>query len=216
MLKISILTDNPKSWILPFVEKIKTHLAGKYELNHCFSFDDIVEGEIAFFLGCERIVPGNVLSRNKHNIVIHPSDLPKGKGFSPLAWQILEGENSIPIVLFEAVEEVDAGVIYYKDILEFQGNELNDDIKDAQGRKTVELVLRFLESYPDVPGIEQSGKGTVYPRRTTTDSELDIDKSIKDQFNLLRVVDNEKYPAFFELNGYKYILKIYPSETKQD
>lgn len=216
MLKISILTDNPKSWVLPFVEKIKAYLAGKYELNHCFSFDDIVEGDIAFFLGCERIVPGKVLSRNKHNIVIHPSDLPKGRGFSPLAWQILEGKNNIPIVLFEAVEEVDAGVIYYKDVLEFQRHELDDEIKDAQGRKTVELVLRFLENYHDVPGIEQSGEPTFYPRRTTKDSELDIDKSIKDQFNLFRVVNNEKYPAFFKLNGHKYVLKIYKSEINQD
>lgn len=30
-----------------------------------------------------------------------------------------------------------------------------------------------------------------------------------EQFNLLRIADNENYPAFFILNGQKYILKIY-------
>ena len=39
-------------------------------------------------------------------------------------------------------------------------------------------------------------------------NKLDIDKTIRDQFQLLRIVDNEKYPAYFELNGCKYILRI--------
>jgi len=43
---------------------------------------------------------------------------------------------------------------------------------------------------------------------TLNDSRLDIDRSIKEQFNLLRVVGNEEYPAFFEINGHKYLLKI--------
>ena len=28
------------------------------------------------------------------------------------------------------------------------------------------------------------------------------------QFNLLRVVDNERYPAFFELDGRRYTIQI--------
>ena len=40
------------------------------------------------------------------------------------------------------------------------------------------------------------------------DSLLDFNKTITEQFNLLRVVDNDKYPAFFENQGEKYFLKI--------
>ena len=36
----------------------------------------------------------------------------------------------------------------------------------------------------------------------------DSNKSLKEQFNLLRIVDNINYPAFFELDRHKYILKI--------
>ena len=35
-----------------------------------------------------------------------------------------------------------------------------------------------------------------------------MSKSIDEQFNLLRVCDNERYPAFFYKDGVKYILKI--------
>ena len=43
----------------------------------------------------------------------------------------------------------------------------------------------------------QVGKSEFYSKRTPKDSELDINKSIKDQFNLLRICNNEQFPAFF-------------------
>ena len=46
-----------------------------------------------------------------------------------------------------------------------------------------------------------------------SDSRLDPDDTIAQQFNLLRVVDNERYPAFFELLGRRYILKIEAADT---
>jgi len=47
-----------------------------------------------------------------------------------------------------------------------------------------------------------------YLRRRPEDSRLDPDKTIREQFNLLRVVDNEKYPAFFDLHGQRFLLKV--------
>ena len=40
------------------------------------------------------------------------------------------------------------------------------------------------------------------------DSELDIKKSIKDQFDKLRIVDNNKYPPFFLINKKIYTIRI--------
>jgi methionyl-tRNA formyltransferase len=54
----------------------------------------------------------------------------------------------------------------------------------------------------------QAGLPTYYKRRTPEDSELDPDKPLRDQFNLLRVADNDQYPAFFRHLGHKYVLKI--------
>jgi methionyl-tRNA formyltransferase len=45
--------------------------------------------------------------------------------------------------------------------------------------------------------------------RNASDSEININKSIKSQFNLLRICDNEKYPAFFKYKNCKFILKIF-------
>jgi len=54
----------------------------------------------------------------------------------------------------------------------------------------------------------QSGVESFYPKRTPKDSNLDINKTIKEQFNLLRIVNNEEFPAFFEIDGHRYALKI--------
>ena len=44
-----------------------------------------------------------------------------------------------------------------------------------------------------------------YPKKIV---ELNINKSIKEQFNLLRIADPENYPSFFYKNGKKIILKV--------
>lgn len=47
------------------------------------------------------------------------------------------------------------------------------------------------------------GKESFYPKRSPKDSELDINKSLNEQFNLLRIASNEDFPAFFYKDGKK-------------
>jgi methionyl-tRNA formyltransferase len=72
------------------------------------------------------------------------------------------------------------------------------------------LCLQFIDEYPQIldRARVQKGQASFYPRRRPADSRLDPEKSIAAQFDLLRVVDNEKYPAFFEYRGKKFQLKI--------
>ncbi len=50
-----------------------------------------------------------------------------------------------------------------------------------------------------------------YPKRTPIDSELNPNMSIVEQFDLMRVCDENRYPAFFYFKGYRYkiVLKKY-------
>lgn len=204
---IQILVDNPKSWVIPYAQELMSILAKKtFEVKLIHSHNEIAKGDILILLSCERILKN--LSLNKHNLVVHPSNLPQGKGWSPLTWQILEGKNEIPITLFEATEKVDSGGIYLKDMIYLEGHELVDEVREKQGKKTIELILKFIDNYPNNPIIAQQGESSYYPKRSPQDSELDIFKTIDEQFNLLRVCDNDRYPAFFVRNGIKYILRI--------
>lgn len=211
---VQILVDNPNSWILEYAKQLSESVASKFgfETRLLSDHDEVVSGDILCLLSCQKIF--KKLDLNKHNLVVHESELPKGKGWSPLTWQILEGKNRIPITLFEAAERVDAGQIYDQAYIELSGDELLSEIKHLQGVKTIELIEKFLENVDIVEGTEQEGEETFYPKRTRKDSEIDVSKSIKEQFNLLRVCDNKRYPAFFTMNGKKYILKIYKEENE--
>lgn len=204
-MRITILTDNPNSWMLPYVDLLKSKL-DQDEIHHVYNSTEVVDGDILFMLSCERIVSSQTLSKNKNNIVVHPSKLPQGRGWSPLAWQILEGCNDIPFSLFEATEGVDEGPVYIVDYLRLTGTELNEEIKDLQGKKVVEMCVKYREGYYEP--IPQEGEVSYYSKRTAKDSELDIDKSLCEQFNLLRVVDNERYPAYFYIGDQKYKVRI--------
>ena len=59
------------------------------------------------------------------------------------------------------------------------------------------------------PGNSEVGHLTIGAGRVIIQDLSMINKSIKDQFNLLRIVDDERYPAFFEIDGSKYFIKIY-------
>ena len=78
---ISILVDSPNSWIMPFAEKLVGELNQKgHNVRLCHDNQEIEKGDFAFFVGCEKIVSQAVLNLNKHNLVIHESALPLGKG----------------------------------------------------------------------------------------------------------------------------------------
>ena len=207
---IAILSDRT-SWLNDYIQELMLDwLAAGHRVQWVHDKKELRPGDFCFYLSCGQIVPANILSQYRHNLVVHESDLPRGKGWSPLTWQILEGKNRIPATLFEAAEKVDSGVIYAQDWMEFEGYELIDELREAQAKVTIGLCKRFIDGYPQIceEAREQVGEGSFYSRRREMDSALDPSQSLEAQFDLLRVVDNQRYPAFFYLNGQRYSLRI--------
>jgi methionyl-tRNA formyltransferase len=214
-MNITVVSD-ANSWINSYVEVFITELhQNEHDAQYIHRVSDISQGDIVFYLSCSQIVAPEILQRNQHNIVIHESDLPKGKGWSPLTWQILEGKNDIPITMFEAVKAVDSGKVYLRDILHYEGYELIDDLRRQQALVSLSMCREFLRRYPSIvaEAEAQTGESTFYSRRKPIHSSLDVNKTIREQFNLLRVVDNERYPAFFEIDGHRYKITITHDEA---
>jgi methionyl-tRNA formyltransferase len=212
---ITILTPK-ESWFKYFANKLAEKLAEnkKNVVNVITSVEDLNKsGDVAFFLSVSSIISTEKLALHANNIVVHASDLPNGRGFAPLTWQILEGKNTIPLTLFEAAPKFDEGVIYLKDSITLDGTELIGRVRSILGEKINEMCVYFIDHYPQIlKNLKiQQGKPSFYKRRYPKDSELNVEKTIKEQFDLLRTVDNDAYPAFFYLNNKKYIIKIYES-----
>jgi len=205
-MNIALLTSRGQ-WLENYIEQFSKKLDGA---SIYYSHKDIEDKyDVLFLLGYNQLVDKDLLNNNKHNIVIHESNLPKGKGWAPLFWQVLEGKNEIFFTMFEADSGFDSGDIYMQDILKLNGYELNETLRKKQANKTIEMCLEFVKNYSKyIIPIEQTGRESYYRKRNAQDSQLDINKTIKQQFNLLRIVNNDQYPAFFEINGHKYTLKI--------
>ena len=214
-MNINILCDNETSWFWNtsnnFLEDLEKH---GHKVKVCRSESELVKADVSAFISCNKIVSKEGLSKSLSNIVCHPSDLPKGRGFSPIAWEIIKDAEFLVFTLFEADEQVDNGEIYEKIKIKLNGSELNEEIKDLQAKTTYSMILDYINKFPNNKSFKQKWKPTYYKRRNKSDSELDPDKTISQQFNLLRVVDNNLYPAYFYYREKKYILKIF--EDKQN
>jgi spore coat polysaccharide biosynthesis predicted glycosyltransferase SpsG len=209
-LSIGILSDRT-SWMH---EPIETLMLGWLRDGHrvlwVHDHVDLRPGDVCFYLSYGRPVPAEARARFRHNLVVHASALPQGRGWSPLTWQILDGEDRIPVTLFDAAEQVDSGPIYLTNWLEFEGHELLGELQGALAGATLDLCRRFIEAYPQIVGRarEQQGPSTTYPRRRPEDSRLDSERTIEAQFDRFRVADNERYPAFVECRGHRYQLLV--------
>ena len=77
------------------------------------------------------------------------------------------------------------------------------------------LMTQAVQQFSYIKPIQQVGEPGEYLRkRNPADSRIDPNISISDQFNLLRVADQQRYPAFFDYQGVKYLIKIEKAKSE--
>ena len=71
-------------------------------------------------------------------------------------------------------------------------------------------LVQAIEEFDIVSPLSQDQIDDVsyYAKRTPLHSRIDVNKTLAEQFDLIRVCDPKRYPAFFEYLGTKYILKL--------
>ena len=211
MYKFALLFDEKNDWLKEYLPN-DLNLREDIKVFKFYEEKNIKQFDVVFVLGFTRILKKEFLQANDQVLIVHESDLPLGKGFSPLQWQILEGKDKIVFSLLEASEEFDCGNIIEQIVLNLDGTELYDEIRFKQAKITFELISKFMKIYPNNFKKKQFGESTYYRRRKTEDSELNINLTIKELFPLLRIVNNKDWPGFFKINGVKYIINIYKED----
>jgi methionyl-tRNA formyltransferase len=207
-IKVLFLLDKKNDWIKKYLIRFKFNSYKKYKFYLDYRVKDRNKYDLVFILNCTKILKKQNLSKNL-NLVVHSSKLPKDKGFAPMQNQILRGSNKINFTLFEAIEKVDSGDIFFRSKAKVKGYELNEELREIQALSTLKLIKKFLTKYPNINKSKQKGFASFNKKRRKEDSKLNINKSIKQQFNLLRICDNEKYPAYFKYKNKTFIIKIY-------
>ena len=214
-MDITILCSDNKHKIVPFLEKWKKSNLTNHNISIIHHSSEVKNGDILFLISCLEIINENIRSKFKHTLVIHESDLPHGRGWSPIQWEILNGSNSITIALLDAADKVDSGDIWKKNIIKLEGHELSNEINEKIFPAKLELLDFAIKNINSVNKIIQKEIDEPYfTRRTPKDSEIDINKSISEQFNLLRIADNERYPCFFKYKGHNYKISLTKIDTQ--
>lgn len=211
--QVTFLLDNVNNWLEQYLRECEHFMdSDRFSFKTSHNPDEVSGQDIVFILGYTKILNSDFLKRNRLNVVSHESNLPLGKGFAPVQWQILEGEKNIPICLIEASDPVDSGDVLFKSFFELTGYELYDEIRQRQATKTFEIISEFLGMYPNIIRKKQRGRASFYPKRRPTDNQLNVDKSLREQFNLLRIGNNNEWPSHFYIDGHKYLVKIFASK----
>jgi len=212
-MKIQILISK-KSWATEQINLIKKILS-KFDKNILIidNHKNLRKNyDINIILSYFKIIKKRYLDKSKKNIVIHASNLPYGRGMSPLTWQILKGKTKVVFSLIEANEKMDEGKVYYKQKVKIPKDVLFNEIKKIQLESSLRLIFKFLDKYKNTGQFpinhSQKGKPYYFKLRTKIDSKLNIDKSLRSQFNHLRVCDSANYPSYFIINKKKFIIEV--------
>ncbi len=210
MLKVTLLCSDTKHPVFKALKLWEEVNQQDYDIEILTSVNEIKRnGTLLFLISCSEIVKKQHRDFFEHTLVLHASDLPKGRGWSPHIWAILNGANELTLSLLEAEDKVDTGAIWKKLRIPLDGNELYDEINEKLFAAELQLITWACENVDSVAPVLQDESATNYLRkRTPEDSEVDISQSLESQFNLLRVCDPERFPAYFYKNGCKYKIKI--------
>ncbi len=209
-MKITILSDSENHpvnrWLIKWQEKHKN----KHEIVICRKKEDLVSGDLLFLISCSVLIPAEERRKYKKTLVIHASDLPLGRGWNPHVWSIINGADQITLSLLEAEDLFDSGAIWKKLHISVPPTALYDEINQILFDAEVDLMDFAVEHFEAVKPYQQNADiaPTYCPKRYPSDSEVDIHKSLNEQFNLVRVCDPERFPAFFYKDGRKFILRI--------
>lgn len=215
-VRISILCTDPNH---PVVKNLRgwadVMTSNGHDVSLVFDKADLGGGDILFLVSCSQLIRDTEREKYGVTLVLHASDLPKGRGWSPYIWSILGGANQLTVSLLEAREPVDSGAIWLKVTFSLEGHELLPEINEKLFAAELLLMSQAVDQFGSIKPSPQVGDpGPYMAKRTPDDSKLDPNKTIAEQFNLLRVVDSQRYPAFFDYQGKRYLIKIEKVENE--
>lgn len=145
-----------------------------------------------FFPHWSYIIPADVYE-NFRCVIFHMTDLPFGRGGSPLQNLIARGIYETKLSALCCCGELDAGNVYLKKNLSLWGNAEEIYLRAAELGKEmmIEIVREDMQAKP------QQGEVVLFKRRKTEEGNIDGLHSLKAVFDYIRMLDAETYPSAF-------------------
>lgn len=194
-----------KSWNIKKAEEMvkeSNHqiklITDKNELNYenLNSFNP----EYIFFPHWSWIIPDNIYN-NFNCVVFHMTDLPYGRGGSPLQNLIVRGIENTKISALKVDGGLDTGPIYLKKDLNLNGTAEEIFIR-ASNLIFNEMIPEIINN--EITPKEQKGEVVGFKRREPYQSEIKKNFALSKVYDYIRMLDAEGYPdAFIEYGDIK-------------
>jgi methionyl-tRNA formyltransferase len=195
-----------KKWNLDLAERLKSYDPNSnwYHISKKENFNlktlQRIKPQKIFIPHWSYIIPEEIFL-NFDCIVFHMTDLPFGRGGSPLQNLIANSYETTKISAIKVVKELDAGPVYLKNSLSLYGTA--EEIFIRANNVIFNMITNINEQNFELK--EQEGEIVFFKRRQEKMSSIDGLKELDQVFDYIRMLDADGYPnAYLESENFKF------------
>ena len=206
----NIVIATIKEWNINNYFELKKELENEYSFYLISNKDELslekiekINPKYIFFPHWSWIIPENIY-KNYECILFHMTDLPYGRGGSPLQNLIINKVYNTKISALKVTKGLDEGDIYLKEDFDISKGSANEIYKNASKLIFKKLIPNILRQNPTP--VRQEGDVVNFKRRTPEQSNIKMlnDVSIANLYDFIRMLDAPSYPkAYLELDNLK-------------
>ena len=158
-----------------------------------------VSPRYVFFPHWSTRIPSEVFQRFEC-VIFHMTDVPFGRGGSPLQNLIARGIHETKISALRCSQDLDAGPVYSKQPLSLYGTA--EEIYMRAANLIQHMIADIVEREP--APVDQTGQPTIFRRRTPPESDIAEVGNLEQLFDHIRMLDADGYPhAFLETKHFR-------------
>jgi methionyl-tRNA formyltransferase len=163
---------------------------------------DKMSPRYVFFLHWSWKVPEEIVRRFEC-VCFHMTDVPFGRGGSPLQNLIVRGLRETKLTALRMTAEFDAGPVYVKEPLSLEGGA--EEIFLRAGWLSVKMIQRIIRE--EMKPTAQQGEVVNFKRRKPEESRVTHPATLEELYDFIRMLDADGYPhAFLEQSGFRFEL----------
>lgn len=214
---MKIIIATVKSWNIKLAEEFRRNhpeiqvllvtAPDKLNLAHVKKLDP----DYIFFPHWSWIIPEPIWKVYRC-VIFHMTDVPYGRGGSPLQNLIVRGKKYTKISALHTIGQLDAGPVYMKEKLSLTGT--------AQEIFTRAAEVIFKRMIPEIikkkrAPVPQKGKVVRFKRRRLEEGDISGLTSLEKVYDHIRMLDAEGYPAAFVANK-KILVEFTQAQLEKD
>ena len=195
---------SPKSWHTELFANLSSNSEDRWiriSTQDEFTYDNLLplQPEKIFIPHWSYLIPAE-LYNNWECILFHMTDLPFGRGGSPLQNLIVNGLNDTKISAIKVKKGIDTGDVYLKKDLSLDGTaaEIFRRANPIIEKMIIEIIDNNLQPAP------QTGEPVYFQRRKPEESNIENLDDLSQIYDFIRMLDCEGYPnAFIETKNFR-------------